>query len=99
LIESNDPSRARWRSVSLDDLLWVEADGVDIVYHRPSGKTHFLNAATAFLLLEALREPASLPSVIHDLSTAQGVDSQALPAEYVSGMLLRLEELGLVRRL
>lgn len=83
----------------MSDLLWVEGDDADIVYHRPSGRTHCVNAATTYLLLDVLKEPKHLNAVIHDLKTGRGIDSQDLSPEYVTGLLLRLEELGLVQRL
>lgn len=99
MTDRRDPSQARWRTASSSELLWVEGDDHDIVYHRPSGRTHFVNVATRHLLLEVLQEPRDLPYVIHGLAAAQGVDAEELSAGYVAGMLRHLEELGLIRRL
>jgi PqqD family protein of HPr-rel-A system len=87
----------RWRSVAPDTLDWVEWDGEFVVFHEPSGKTHFLNAATARLLRELLGEPQYIGQVVAALSAGQDEADQQTIRETTEEMLLRLEDLGLVQ--
>lgn len=88
----------RWRSIAGGDCDWAEYDGDYVVFHRPSGQTHFVNAATALLLTEILCEPRSAEEAAVDLAACQAapVDVDVYPR--VLGLLVRLEELGLVER-
>ena len=52
-----------WRASPVEDIAWVRFDDEYVAYHRPSGKTHFLNAATHRLLTDLLVEPASVATV------------------------------------
>lgn len=61
---------------------WAHWSDGHVLYHRPSGKTHFLNEAGAALLRELLANPAET--------------FDADPA--LQGLLLRFETLGLVER-
>jgi PqqD family protein of HPr-rel-A system len=79
--------------------VWAEF-GVDVVvYHRPSGKTHFLNAATALLLKDVLVQPKSSLEAAEELADLQAsaADSNFLVA--VRASLEHLEHLGLADRL
>ena len=63
---------------------------------RPSGKTHFVNASTAFLLEQLLGEPASVESAAQALAQAQDRPVDDALRDDVAGTLLRLAELGLI---
>ena len=86
-----------WQACPNDDLLWAPFSGSAAVYHRPSGKTHFLNAASVYLVGTLLQKPVSTADVLSlmNLDTAgdDGSDDDELVAT-----LERLEILGLVRR-
>lgn len=88
----------RWRAARADDLVWVEFGDGCAVHHRPSGKTHFVNAATAYLLRDVL----AVPGDAGDIRRALGFDSsreQGAPAQdEIDELLPRLESLGLVSR-
>lgn len=91
----------RWRSADPQQLAWASWDGGHAVYHRPSGKTHFVNAATALLLERILIHPTGLEAACVALAGSQhgadaGIDDRFM--RDVVATLLRLEELGLVVR-
>lgn len=69
-----------------------------MVHHRPSGKTHFLNSASSLLLREILLDPMDPETASAHLAAAQGSDPEPEFEEYVAGLLIRFEELGLVER-
>ena len=88
-----------WHSVSSHLILWAELDADFAAYHRPSGRTHFLNSASHRLLTLILTEPRNVEAVVrelYDYSTDQECDAEAL--RQATQMLLRLEHLGLVER-
>lgn len=85
----------RWRAVPAEQLAWLNFDEQFVVYHRPSGKTHLLNAASAQLIRQVLAEARTAQSAAVCLA---GDGSDDAYVELVAGLLLRLEELGLVRR-
>ena len=87
----------KWRSCPPDECIWLPLDDEFVVYHRPSGKTHFLNAASELLLNDVLVEPQDFDSVLEALGAQ--VPEQDAPAysEGMMDMLRRLEDLGLVR--
>jgi PqqD family protein of HPr-rel-A system len=77
-------------------LAWAEWDGEFVLYHRPSGKTHFLNATTALLLTEILIEPKSTADATTALLATQIAAIESEQHQYVAELLKRLESLGLV---
>jgi PqqD family protein of HPr-rel-A system len=85
----------QWRAAPRQQLTWADLEGEFAVYHRPSGKTHFLNAASAQLIQEVLVAPRTARSAAASLA---GGEAQRDYVELVTGLLLRLEELGLVAR-
>lgn len=89
----------RWQAAPAGHYTWADYDGDFVLFHRPSGQTHFVNAATVILLSEVLREARDLEEAAGDLAAAQqaGVGPDFAPR--VLGLLLRLEELGLVERI
>jgi len=80
------------------DLLWSEWDGEYVLFHKPSGKTHFLNESAWVLLSDILREPRDLPATTLELANRRGVAPDEDLSAYVSSLVLRFEELGLTRR-
>lgn len=87
----------RWQSRCVHDLAWVEHGDQVVVYHRPSGQTHFLNASAALLLIEVLVRPSTLDEAAAALSERAGPPSPAM-RERVRQLVLRFEELGLIER-
>ncbi|MGD9597468.1 MAG: HPr-rel-A system PqqD family peptide chaperone [Steroidobacteraceae bacterium] len=87
-----------WLRADGAQCLWADWDDLAVLYHRPSGKTHFINAATAFLLEQFIAAPATLDAAGRALAEAQGraVDDEL--RQGVAGMAQRLEELGLIAR-
>jgi PqqD family protein of HPr-rel-A system len=100
LTAGSGAARQRWRAAPSQSLVWADYGPDSALYHRPSGQTHFVNAAAALLLREILSEPLDAPGATRALSEAAEL-ADPLPAqldEYVTTMLHRLEELGLVER-
>jgi len=94
---------ARWRAVAQSEFAWANEGEAPVLYHRRSGRTHFVNAATALLLQEILLEPKDAGEAAAALAAAQAAAEEASPEEadlpgQVQAILLRLEELGLVER-
>jgi PqqD family protein of HPr-rel-A system len=96
---STDPQRGvAWRASGLDNLVWAAYDDDYIVYHRASGKTHFLNAATATLLTRVLETPKAAAEAAAELAAIEqaAVDDGFVAA--VEASLHDLEHLGLVEQ-
>jgi len=95
--ETNADTR-RWRSIREDDLLWNDWDGEFVVYHRPSGRTHFVNSASADILRNLLSEPALAAEVAAAYpAVAESSHPDAHVAE-ITALLERFEHLGLIER-
>ena len=93
--ESSPP---RWRSRSPDEIVWAVFGDDYVAYHRPSGKTHFLNAASQLLIRDILSEPTTFSEIADEFaSEATDVHADAY-LEQMRAMLDRLEHLGLVER-
>ena len=86
-----------WRS-NAADCLWAEFDDNYVVYHRPSGKTHFLNAAGHRLLTEILTSACQTATIAAKLVGNDAGGAGSLNAGEVHEMLVRFEYLGLVDR-
>lgn len=76
--------------------MWISWDDDFVAYHRPSGKTHFLNAASNFLIAGHLVEPRTTDEVALAFRSpaAAGGHGDTLPD--VVPLLERLEHLGLI---
>jgi PqqD family protein of HPr-rel-A system len=90
---------ARYRAAPTESCLWADCQGDWVLFHRPSGKTHFLNAGTALLLREVLRTPLHAGAAAAELARLQGGSLDARFQSHVADLLRRLEELGLVERI
>ena len=78
-------------------LRMVELEGLTLLYHRPSGLTHFL-APPAPQILEALaRGPASAADIAASMGETFEIESDD-PAAAISARLAELEAAGLVWR-
>ena len=87
-----------WLGAEAGDCQWANWDDTLVLLHRPSGKTHFVNQATGLLLQRVLLQPRTAPAAARELAQAQGVAGDADFVGLVAGLLSRLEELGLARR-
>lgn len=94
--ESNAP--VLWRASPVDDTAWVQFDDEYVAYHRPSGKTHFLNAATHRLLTDLLVEPARLATVAAAFAAGSSASPVGDVEKELRATLSHLESLGLVAR-
>ena len=83
---------------STDDLVWAEFGDDYVVYHKPSGKTHFLNSATALLLAHVLVEPKNAVEAAEELADREEAVGNADFFAAVARALAHLEHLGLVER-
>lgn len=81
--DSHANAALRWRAAPAAQFSWADWSDGHVLYHRLSGKTHFLNEAGATLLRELLADPGE----------AFEAD------ESLHGLLLRFEALGLVERM
>jgi len=70
-----------------------------VVFHRPSGQTHFINSAMAQLLADLSGSSGELEALTDRFAGAHGLQDRALVRHHVLSLLLRLEELGLMERL
>jgi PqqD family protein of HPr-rel-A system len=94
-----DPSREpEWRAGPAQDLIWVDFGDDCIVYHRPSGKTHFLNGASALLLKTVLLEPKTARVAAEELAACEQAVGDAEFFATVAESLEQLAHLGLVER-
>ena len=94
-----NPPEPKWRSPAADRIVWTRWDGDQfIAYHRPSGITHYLNAAAAALITELLVEPMDASAVARAFQPAQRESDWDEHLEEIVAMLLHLEHLGLIRR-
>jgi len=84
----------RWQAPRAQ-LQWVDCDEGFVLFHHPSGQTHFLNPASASLLLRMTAAPTDLDEAVRLLSTDQ--PTPGLTA-HVADILARFEGLGLIER-
>lgn len=87
-----------WCAGRAQDLVWAQLGDDYVVYHQPSGKTHFLNSATAVLLKHVLIQPKGAVAAAEDLAAREGAAGDDAFFAVVAESLVRLEHLGLVER-
>lgn len=93
-----DSRFVKWQSCPRDEITWAKFDNDFVAFHRPSGKTHFLNAASYALLNDVLIEAKSL-SVILEMFAAEDTEDNADGyVEQMKELLIRVEALGLIER-
>jgi PqqD family protein of HPr-rel-A system len=86
----------RWKVTAPTLLCWAQFGDKWAIYHRPSGKTHFVSAGAARLLRELLLHPLTVNEVLPALLAAASTTEQEEINATTGELLLRLEELGLV---
>lgn len=90
-------SEPTWRRADAAACAWTDwGTEPGVIYHRPSGKTHFVNASTVFLLEQLLAGPATHEAATQALAEALGRAADDALRDDVAGTLFRLEELGLI---
>ena len=87
-----------WRSGSTEHRRWVAYGNDRILFHRPSGKTHLLNAACFDLLERVLVVPLTAAQSAARLQALHEGESVAGLEDHVVVLLERLDQLGLVER-
>ena len=87
-----------WRARSPDEIVWAHFDEDYVAFHRPSGKTHFLNAASHLLICEILTEARDLDAIAGEFVMDEDGGDPAAHIAQMRSMLDHLENLGLVER-
>lgn len=95
-IPAGNAGETRWAACPATDLSWAELGGDHAVYHRPSGKTHFVNTPTVLLLSEILVMPRTTHAAAQALAVAQRHTCDHRFVVAVEDLLGRLGDLGLV---
>ena len=91
-------SANRWRSRAPDEIVWFDIAPDFVAFHRPSGKTHFFNAASKLLLTDTLLESADLPSILAAISSGSMDEMAEDFRQQMIVMLEHFESLGLVEQ-
>ena len=97
----NDATTAeetRWRARPGHDLVWSQLGDTYVAYHRPSGRTHFFNAATADLIEHVLGVPRTVRAAADELAAREEAAADAAFVAAVADTLARLAHLGLIER-
>lgn len=81
-----------------DELVLKEMDGLDVIFHRPSGLTHIVGTPVPEIL-DVMADGAALSvAAVRDRLAAR-FDLQQDDGEALAARLAEMAELGLVRRL
>jgi len=92
-------SPPKWRCAkSPDEIVWAHFDEDYVAFHRPSGKTHFLNAASHRLICEILTKAQDLDEIVGEFVVDENDRDPAAHVGKMRAMLDHLENLGLVER-
>jgi PqqD family protein of HPr-rel-A system len=89
---------SRWRTCDPQQILWAEFDDEFVIYHAPSGKTHFLNSGSGYLLRNLLERPHTLSEIVLQFSPEGEREDHSSRDGVIADTLLYFEELGLVER-
>jgi len=94
------PNSFQWVGSAPANVVWQRLGSDYVAYHRPSGKTHFLNAASQFLVAELLEGPLDTDSIVQAFQQdgASAADSDPAARSAIVELLDRLERLGLISR-
>ena len=87
-----------WKSVPATDIAWVGWDGSYAGYHRPSGRTHFLNGSSYSLVTDFLRSAQDLDSVLDSIASGQEPQARESLRHEVLELLEQLEHVGLIEK-
>ncbi len=92
----SESDSTRWQAAPALEFDWAEWDGEYVLFHRPSGKTHFVNAATAQLLKAILTVPRTVDEAIAVLAPGAAPQELAELRERTTEQFQLLEANGLV---
>jgi len=98
LSHHSTPIAPKWSATSPNDVLWADWGADFVAYHRPSGKTHLLNAASQLLITRVLSTPRTTSEVVAELASLQSRPIDTAYSESIDILMGRLEQLGLVER-
>jgi PqqD family protein of HPr-rel-A system len=93
---ASGPAPQRWLAVPASQLHWAEWSDEYALFHLPSGKTHFVNAATAQLLKTILASPRTVEEAVALLAPGAPMQELSELRDRVTGQLQLLEANGLV---
>jgi PqqD family protein of HPr-rel-A system len=96
--ESTKGAEARWRAGPAQELVWSNLGDMCVAYHRPSGRTHFFNEATADLLEHVLAAPRTALAAAEALAAREEAVPDAAFVAAVADSLAHLAHLGLIKR-
>lgn len=91
-------SETLWRAAAQSDCALAQWDDQVIVFHRPSGLTHFINASMAQLLADLSAGPCSTELLVDHFIGDPDSSGPSEVRDHVLSLLFRLEELGLITR-
>ena len=77
----------------MSEFTWRTWNGEHVLFHRPSGTIHLLNAASLSLLTEFLTEPKSTHDVISKIA---GASPSPKEIDQIVSLLVRFDDIGLV---
>jgi hypothetical protein len=88
----------KWRSRAPAEVIWFDVPPDFIAFHRPSGKTHFLNAASKVLLTELLTLPSDFGEILEVFPSDEDGNEAHRHDIGMRNLLAHLEALGLIER-
>lgn len=91
-------SEPRFVSVPPADLVCARWDDQCVLFHRSSGRTHFVNESTLMLLDRVLREPRDIASATEELARLSNLPLDERVRSHVHELMLRLDDIGLLVR-
>ena len=95
---SNSSNNARWKSSRAADIAWAGWGDSYVVYHRPSGRTHFLNSSSFSLITELLQSERDLEAIAEFVTPNDGAGDRELLRQELLDLLGRLEHSGLIEK-
>jgi PqqD family protein of HPr-rel-A system len=91
-------SATLWRAAAKSDCALTQWDDQVVVFHRPSGLTHFINASMAQLLENLSAGPCHTELLVDRFIGNPDSYGTSEVRDHVLSLLFRLEELGLIKR-
>lgn len=87
-----------WKAADASLMVWAEFGDDCVLFHRPSGKTHFVNQTTRELLSAMQHRSMTTAQIALAYGAEGGSVADAAADEQITATLLRFEALGLLRR-
>ena len=91
-------TRAVWQLAPKNGDTWLHIDASHILFHFASGKTHFLNETSYFLLEQLGKKQASASELTHLSAEKSGEDVTEEMVRRIEEHLYRLNQLGLIEK-